>query len=244
MLTSDDLEILSDLAVVEPETLSYALKDVRRFCERDITGLEVPPDRRRTAWDRLGRYGVWLACDLIRQGITGHAELANALLSSSGVDDLRRLTVSHYGNRAYLIKLGRLLPELEHAGFRERQLALGSSLEPAVRRAEAEIERFTLHEPGFDELRLLRQYYEGNLPLSDVEARGLLRVTGEFGMSEAARLGQAETSGRAELLAAAEARLAYWQVRSNDLFGTDKHRNEAARVMSLAYARLIGRVLQ
>src|SRR5574341_1884920 len=109
---ADEFETLTLLAKAPAELLEMRVRRARFFGERDYDDLPVPPARRKLVHDRFGGWGVVLARRLLREGVDGPEGLRAALLERSGMNDLRHLVVSHFGNRAYLIKLRRVVEEI------------------------------------------------------------------------------------------------------------------------------------
>ena len=121
----------------------------------------------------------------------------------------RNLLDRHFGNRADVIKLQRVITVLQ-----ERQQPVRTALAPRERlrmdAAFAEVTRLGFAEHAFAELAALQRYYDGRLELTGAEAAELLRITGEHGSSPAAKLGLPVPATAGALLALARERLAYW----------------------------------
>ncbi|ETK35228.1 dynamin family protein [Microbispora sp. ATCC PTA-5024] len=208
VFTEEDLAGLTALASVPPETLAGRVRRGPLFTTRDYPELGVPAERRRALFSLFGGYGIVLACGLIRGGLTGAAELRDELLRRSGMADFRSLLVGHFGNRAELIKLNRAIEDVK------RLPRLAGDLGPRDRmtldRAVAEVTQLEFKEHAFAEFSVLRNHYDGLLSFAGPEVAELLRVTGEFGLSPADRLGLPGTAGRDELDTRARERLRHW----------------------------------
>ncbi len=234
-LDAGQLTWLADLARLEPRWLATALSDEALFVTR--TGLPTPPPARRALMGRLGPWGIHLACEALRDGL-GEEELRAHLVAESGMDDLRTLVMSHFGDRANLIKLNQAVRSVRSA-LAERtenpDPALARSVEAVGRRIE-ELER---SEQGFAELAALSAYYRGQLTdLSPTEVEHLLEVTGEKGTHCAHRLGLSPGEATLPAMAAEAARrVRYWAMRSNDpMLG--RRSREAARTVLRGYDRV------
>jgi GTPase SAR1 family protein len=238
-LTDAETATLRALADASSEQVRYFLRDHKRFCGREEPGL---PDleARKAVWDRLGRWGVWKARELIGHGIADRATLTDRLEEASGVRELRRMLVSHFGLRSQVLQVHRACQEVIHACGLERTNRNVKHKQLADRLA-ADFERLYLEEPAFDSLRLLGRLYEGQLVLTSEERLDLLAMTGERGASDADRLGSADGVSRDELREIATRKRRYWHIRAGDLLGEPAYK-DAARVLSAAYGRLLERL--
>ena len=242
-LADEEFDWLTQLAEVPAARLDGRIRDAVRFGEREYDYIPVPPAQRRLLMDRLGQYGVWLACRLLREGVASKDELARELLARSGADELGQLLLGHFGGRAYVIKLQTSLRRIEQVCFRER-LHLSGDDRRLLDTIAGEFEALEAGEHAFQELRALRDCYEGRLDLDPEETAQLLAVTGEHGTSCARRLGlpdevPADPAVIAQLLTLAQERRAAWHLRATDDIGTDRATLAAAAVIARSYERLI-----
>lgn len=238
-LDAEQLTWLSELSRLTPRRLATALSDEALFVTR--TGLPAPPRARRALMRRLGPWGIHLACDGLRNDLS-EAKLRAHLVAQSGLDDLRTLAVSHFGNRASLIKLSQAVRSVRSALAECRETAepaLARSVETIGRRIE-ELER---SEQGFAELAALSAYYRDQLrDLSDTEVEQLLEVTGERGTHCANRLGlEPDEATLSAMAAEAARRVHYWAIRSNDP-SLGRRSRETARTVLRGYDRVSQRL--
>lgn len=240
-LTPTEYETLRCLATLPPDRFEKLLKVVERFATREYPQEpDIPPaPARQQVAVRLGQYGVWLACDYLRHtSITDREKLAAELLRQSGVAELRNLIISHFGNRAFLIKLNTGLRQIASICFQERYRQTGMDrriLEEIAERFEA----LEAQEHAFHELQVLRNYYEEKLNFSPEEIKLLLEITGEYGISCGERLGLSECATIPEMLGVAEQKKHYWQLRANDFLSTDRATLQGANVLARSYERII-----
>jgi GTPase SAR1 family protein len=239
-LQPDEFEILTRLSALPAERLNRLVRNVMAFGKREYPDdPAIPPvAERRQVMHRLGQYGVWLACRLIREGIPDREPLISELLQRSGVPKLRDLIVSHFGNRAFLIKLGTVLRQVEETCFREQRRQSGEE-QLVVKQIAGECQALEAQEHAFKELRVLRSYYEGKLNFSSDEVKQLLQVTGEYGTSCGERLGLGERALASEMLPVAEERMRYWYLRANDFISADSVTIAAAEVVARSYERIL-----
>jgi GTPase SAR1 family protein len=237
-LRDDDFATLTQLAGLTK--FDHLIRNVDRFT-RENPEISVPATQRQQLLKRLGSYGVALAVALIRAGSASREDLIAELLRRSGIPELRDLIVSHFGNRAFLIKLGTSLRQIEAACFHEQLALLGDELE-LVEQIAGKFEELEVNQHAFSELRCLRSHYEGRLEFSDSEVRQLLELTGEYGTSVGERLGLGEHAGFAEMQRVSDERLNYWQRKANDFTLANRETIEAINVLAQSCGLLCYRV--
>lgn len=214
-LSEDDYSDLTELARLGPDLLAHRVALGPLFTSRNYDDIPIPAARRRALFARLGGYGIVLSCGLIRDGLDNLSGLREQLVALSGISAFRDLLTGHFGNRADVIKLQRVIAVLQ-----EQQRLMLSAMPPRQRlrtdTAVAEVTRLGFAEHTFAELAVLQRYYDGRLELTDSEAAELLRVTGEHGCSVAARLGLPEGATADTLLRRARERHAQWAAYTAD----------------------------
>lgn len=242
-LTETDVRTLRALAALPDDRFEKLVLNLERLRERDYPNEPaIPPVAERCGvTDRLGQYGVWLACKLLRAEALERDALSEALLRHSGLRDVHDLIVSHFGNRAALIKMGKCMRDLEAACFRARDR--GPEAAKVVDEISGDCEALQTQEHAFAELRVLRDFYAGRLRgLTEAEARQMQAVTGEFGRSAAARLELPAEPGFPELEEAALARVRAWSRRVHDPLGGSSATIAAAGVMLRSFERLLHQI--
>lgn len=237
-LTSQEFKILLELAKLPENILERQLANKEKFTEREREEIPTPAAQRKMVWERLGQYGVWLASSLIRQGINNQQNLADELLKRSGVFDLRNLIISHFGNRAFIIKLSTGLRQIAVARFQERINLEGADLQ-IIEEIAGKFEALESQENSFQELQIIRSYYENKLDFSEEEAQQLLEVTGEYGTSYAQRLGLDEQATIPQMIEVATQRIYSWYQVANDSIGVDRQTIFAAQVIARSYERIL-----
>ncbi|MFF8196480.1 dynamin family protein [Streptomyces bobili] len=229
---------LSELAKVPPRRLADLMEDVSLFCGREYPQLPVPAGVRADLVDRMGAWGVFLACGCLRDGL-GEDAVRRTLLERSGVLALRELVLRHFGNRAGLIKLDHGRREIADEVFRMRATAqlAGRPVPAAADRVAALLEELQVTDPGPAELAALGAYYNGGLDLTAEQEAQLLAVTGEHGTSCAARLGLPVGTPVDTLLATARRHAAQWAGLCSDPL-VDRPTLAVARAVLRTYERV------
>jgi GTPase SAR1 family protein len=234
-----EFDILTKLANLPEARFDKLIRTIERFTTKNYPDEpDIPAIAERLqVFTRLGQYGIWRGCKLIRAGVTDLAEFTSQLLQESGVQELRNLVKSHFGNRAFLIKLSTGIEQILGSCFRQKQQATADI--QVVKEVAGRFERIKAQAHEFQELRVLRSYYENKLDFAAEEVEMLLQVTGEDGSACAKRLGLDERATISEMLPIAESKMNYWRIRANDLMGADSQTIEAARVLAHSYERVL-----
>lgn len=237
-LTLEEFQILQELAQVPPDSLKSKLRVQERFTQREYPEIPISPTKRQLVWQKLGQYGVWLACSLITQGINDLETLQTELLKSSGVLELKNLIVSHFGHRAFLIKLNTALQEINSAYFQQRY-QLPESARGILENIVGQFEQIQANDSGFAEFKVLRNYYDQKLDFDEVETEQLLQITGEYGTDIINRLGLKEPCNQQEKNTVALKRMQYWQERASDYLGTEANSIAAANILARSYEKIL-----
>lgn len=241
----DEVHYLDELAGVEPSRLAAALSDANWFARADrVNGVALPKEARGMLVARLGAWGTLKAALYRRDGVSLD-ELRRCLDVDSGVADVRRTLLEHFGNRSAVIKLDQALRDISGQIDRLRMSAVSSQtpLPPVTREVAAIMERLRLSSPELPELAVLEGYYQGRLNLDDADLAEVLQVTGERGRSVTARLGLPDGTPLTALMAQADARAGAWANRG-EMLGLDGTTAAAAQQIAASYGQLSARVRQ
>jgi hypothetical protein len=244
-LTDLDLGWLGELVTVEPRRLATALGDANWFARAPtIGGVALPAEARAALVARLGAWGTLKVALYLRDG-TPLDELRQRMDVDSGVADVRRTLLEHFGNRSAVLKLDQALLDIKGSVDRLRMSAGPGRrpLPPVTRDVAALVERVRLSSPELPELAVLEDHYRGRLQLDGPDLAEVLRVTGERGRSVAARLGLPDAAPLAELIARADERAGAWANRG-EVLGLEGPAATAAAQIAVSYSLLAARVRQ
>lgn len=236
-LKPKEFETLTRLAALPQDRFERLARNVHKFT-REYPDVPVAPVERQHVLDRLGLYGVTLACGLIRGGDVAQDVVVEKMLRQSGLPQLRDLVTSHFGNRAFLIKLGTVLKRIESVCFREQRRLKGEGRE-AVEEVAGRFDQLVTDEHAFQELRVLRNHYEGRIEFSEDEVQQLLEVTGEYGTSLGERLGLGERATVEEILRVAQERMWYWHRKASDFSPVNRETIDATHVLARSFERIL-----
>lgn len=207
-----ELETLEALARIPSESQFQplsAIKNSTKFCKHLPDSPDVPAANLREAlWQRLGQFGIHFALTALKEGKTLQ-EALNAAETASNVNQLRQLLLSHFGGRAFLIKSHSALLAIRQ---KAKQLAESkvSGHEIALGVAQRTEEILT-SEMRYREFEVLKDYYQGLLEFRPEMVSRMLRLTGEYGLDVASRLGLSGSSNLATLLEASLQEEFFWR---------------------------------
>jgi hypothetical protein len=231
-----DLVELATSRKIAPKDLAGRVANARRWSRGEIDGVSVTADRRKSLLERFTGCGVVLACHLIREGVDDPAKLREQLRQISGLTKFRQTLVDHFGERADLIKLDRLI---ERTGglCDDQRMTLTAVQEDILDEATSLITGLRSAQPAFNERAALRAHYERRLVFDDEQTKEMLRLFGESpgGRSIADRLGLPGASPR-QLAEHALARSVYWREQID--LGAPGETREACRTLSSSYNHL------
>ncbi|WFE63556.1 dynamin family protein [Micromonospora sp. WMMD714] len=245
-LTDEHFTWLDELARVDLRRLARRVSDVGTFGRAEtIEGSGVPAGHRRELLRVLGGWGIVQVCRYLHEDRLSPALVRDRLRVDSGVTTLTELITSHFGNRATLLKLSHGLNDVnrEIARIRLAGQRTGEAVPAVVDDIAAGVERLRAETPMFAEFDALSAYYNGETALDPDEAAQLLRITGEHGLSCAARLGLPEQSSVQTIVDRAGSRVREWARREQDP-SLDWPTGQAARVVLRAYERVEYRARQ
>jgi Dynamin family len=249
MLTPAEFDWLDVLSEIQQELLVSHLSDVNWFATREtLDGITIDAGKRQALVNRLGAWGIHLACGYLRAGLS-RDDVRERLLADSGVSRLRELIIGHFGGQSALIKLDYGLTSIATEAetcllAAERK---GGPVPGQIIDIVARIEKIRNREHGFAELAVLSDHYNGRLSFDPRERAELLDIMGVNGKSAAMRLGQPEGTSLQELGAVALKRAANWAQWAEGAVSPDHRSANAATVVSQSYtriARLIERATQ
>lgn len=208
-LRQNEFVALSELAALPREDLEKALLSTDRFTrlygKHELVG-------------RFGLFGIRLATSLLRQGVRNPVELADELVTRSGLRDLQKVLTTQFTERRDLLKARSALVALERiTRLDDRGLA-------------RDVERILAGAHEFTELRLLSALRSGAVALPKPLVREAERLLGDDGGAAPVRLGlPAEADGQATRAAALAALRRWHEHAENPAYG--RRAADACRVL-------------
>jgi hypothetical protein len=229
-MRQDEFAALVTLAGLDLDRL---LLSADRFSTRPLEGAPEPAVRAALV-ERFGLFGVRLATELIRRGLSDPSALSRELVRHSGLDALRTVLTTQFAERRELLKSRSALLALDRVLASPRS---GSA--PLV----AERERILSGAHEFVELRLLSALRAGSIRFPTDAVEDAERLLGGEGSGAAVRLGLDPDSPAAELRSAALAAVVRWQRRAESPL-VSRSTADGARVVVRSAEGLVARLPQ
>jgi hypothetical protein len=246
-LTDTDAATLRRIAGLQESEIREMLQDAKEFCTGAFSPEAPAPGARSELYERLGLWGIGEAVRSVRAEVTID-EVKKELVKATGLDTLRDLVISHFGNRALLIQAAGALQTIRDAAFYPGERLRGPAQE-AAHKIVRDVDQIMASEPRFREFSVLESYYRGELDLAPRDLEQLLDVTGEHGNSCAHRLGASPLAPATQvlspiqdLIAKARGREAYWRGRVADRPSLDLQ--TAFKILAESNADIQTRLLQ
>ena len=170
-----------------------------------------------------------------------HQDLAQDLRHCQAIPELASLSgriPDQLGNLASLQQLDQVLRRIKQLYFSAKSQYEGETLKQ-LQQIAYRAEKLEVHKYGLQELKVLENYENGQLELSEDEIQQLLQITGQTGASCSARLGFTQEVSLTEMSDRAQSRMNDWLVRANDIFSGNAQTIEAAHVLYRSYERVL-----
>ncbi len=193
-LADKDWQVLLELSELEEKIFLKIIADAGNFANKVYEGVPAP-EKRKPLIDLLGQYGIYLAVQAIKAGVD-RADLVEYMYEKSGLNEAYSVILSHFGNRAYLIKAVRTIERIEKKIDLLRYSTYSNEVSVVCGEIMAKIEDLR-RDNSFVELEMLRKYYAGRIKLPHQKNtmmslsldEQLLHIMGEYGCDCLSRLG-------------------------------------------------------
>ena len=188
---------------------------------------------------KYGLYGIYVCVRALQNNaeIT-LSELSQILRSKSGFDTFIKLVVSHFGDRAQLLKAQRGVIQLLEAINKDRVNADSRERLNVLNTIYSKIASIEndLHE--LKEWSLLLRIYENSVAVDDDFMKEFLVISGESGHSAVNKLNVAEDADISEMIVLATERKNYWKTKYNAWYDLSPTRSEPYAVIAKSYELL------
>lgn len=206
------VEWLGELADQPERDLLQQLRYEADFLSTDLEDCPLAVEERRELTARLGQWGVLASCRYLKEGCD-EPTVRRRLLEDSGMDGLRRSIMAHFGDRAQLIKLDRLLTDIRQRLW-EAQTGCSTADAQALEAVRNVVGRIRDGERGLPELDVRRRLSQDRVQLPDADLGSLYRLTEPLA-SCARRLILPDDTSAEEMLPRARAEVDRWAQRLN-----------------------------
>lgn len=238
-LNRQDWEVLRRIAAADLDKLRDLLFEAEQFAvsgAEEFLALGSAGERGRLI-RLLGQYGILEISGLLRQG-KEPGEIGDILQKNCGVQAVRELLLSHFGNRTFLIKAQFIFNHLRMLAMQSRKdSGISDRFRNVCEQLLDGIDGLMTSVQTLKELRALQMYYNGQVVLSEDEKLDFLQVTGEYGRSAESRLGIQGSRTVAELAVLAQQKVARWHGKAGG-FMLPRAYVEAASIVVRSYEQM------
>lgn len=238
-LEEQDWAALKKLSTVEPQKLRMALHDSEKFSVRSDKlyddNIFGSTHNRKRLIDRISAYGIREITEQLRAGKTPE-DLQGILQEVCGIDSVRKLISSHFGNRIFLIKTQYIFNQLTQIVNTIRYNTNSSQeLMNIARYIKEETDKLWSSAQTLKELQILQLYYGGELDcLSKEETEDLMRISGEYGRFPEVRLNAPEGSSILDMMYIAKNKANNWNGKATSFWNSNTY-TTAASVIARSY---------
>lgn len=242
IITDEDREAFKQIATLDDKSITRLFISPEFFV-KEYDFIALPKIRRAELIQKYGLYGSYVCVRAIQNNtkIT-LSELSQSLRKMSGFDAFIKLVVSHFGDRAQLLKAQRGVIQLLEAINRDR---VNANSQKRLDMLNAVYSRITSIENDLHELKewsLLLRIYENKVAVDDDFMQEYLLISGESGHSAISKLNVAKDTDISEMVAIAKERYNHWKTKYNAWYGLSPTKAEPYAVIAKSYELLVYRL--
>ena len=227
---SDESFDFDSFSFEEPDEEEEELQELTEALEELGTAVE-----RTSVMSKLSQYGILEVTAQLAAGKT-REEIAGILQERCGIQAVREILQSHFGNRTFLIKSQYIFGHLRSVlSSLKKEFPGDAAVYNVCTQIAGEIEELMMSVQTLDELKILQMYYNRQVRFrSEAEREDFLRVTGEYGRKAEIRLDLPDESTIADMRDRAGQKAAEWRARAGG-FMLERSYVEAARTIARSY---------
>lgn len=231
-----DIPLLKKLAEGDVESIAEKFKSVRHF-QKYCKTIGVSESECTDIVQSYGLYGVYvLVCYLRENQQTDNAQLCGYLLELSGYKDFMGLLVSHFRDRASLIKVQNSVQKIVDKCESVLQVERNENTRRTVGCIQERILSALLSIHEYKEWHYLFKIYKGEYMDVGMEViEEYKTITGEYGKSAVQKLGMTMDATPQELQVRADERAKYWNREYSKARIRSPKNADLCKVMSESY---------
>lgn len=239
-MKEQDWQAMQLIASHELEDLKDCLYDAHEFAVNtsDFADYGDPKDRRRLV-RLLGQYGILEVARQIQSG-KSREQIGEQLQMACGVQAIRELLFTHFGNRTFLIKTQYILNYLKNIAHQIKCTpGISQQMELICNQLSDGIDDLMSSVQTLKELKALQMYYNGQIQfLNEEEKQDFLHVTGEYGRDVEKRLNVSVGCSVAELASIAQQKVNLWHGKGASGWMISGAYVEAASIIARSYEQI------
>lgn len=242
IITSEDKVAFEQLARLDDKSI-ILLFSSPEFFVKEYDFVELSKNHREKLVLKYGLYGIYVCVRAIqKKAEITLSELSQILRGKSGFDVFMKLVVSHFGDRAQLIKAQRGVIQLLEAINQDRVNANSQERRNVLNTIYSKIASIENDMHELKEWNLLLRIYENSVTVDDDFKKEFLVISGESGHSAVNKLSIAEDTDISEIIALAIERKKYWETQYNVWHDLSLIKAEPYAVIAKSYDLLFKRL--
>lgn len=239
-INDDDVVSLKQLSLVQESVLNEMLSSPEFLFDEDYK-IGVSSVERKSLWQKFGMYGIFVLIDYLKRNtLATRYDLSQVLIKKSGFESFQRMVISHFGDRANLIKAQNSIAIIKEVCHLERQR---NDINVQDIQMIDDIEKkllsvlLSIHE--YQEWNYLTKIYTGKEKTDEFIIEEFLRICGEKGSAAYEKLSMPSSSAIQELKEKATERALFWQRKYNIYSMTNPSSASLIKVMQMSYNVII-----
>lgn len=240
IITNEDTVALKKMAQIETAILQEMFSSPEFLFDEDYD-IGLSSNERKRLWQKFGMYGLHILVDYIKQNtLASRYDLSQILIKKSGFESFQRMVISHFGDRATLIKVQNFVATIKELCQSERQRNDISLMDVHV---IDEIEKkllstlLSIHE--YQEWDFLTKIYTGKVKANNSIVDEFLTICGEKGSAAYEKLSMTSTVTIEDLKEKATERALLWQQKYNLFSMTNPSSATIIKVMQMSYNTML-----
>lgn len=215
-ITEDDLQDVKSLAKVPDDTLLEMLS-TPDFLIDESYKVELSIDKRTSLYEKFGLYGIFILTNVLKHNPNAELDdLKKELQEKSGFDKLLQTVITHFGDRAALIKSQNAIFSVIDA-CQKQSLSFNESSEELkiIKEINKKIVTTLLSIHEYQEWKYLSDIYENSEKYSETESSEFKALCGEYGSSVVEKLQLPCDDTIDNIINRIKDRINYWNRRQN-----------------------------
>jgi len=240
-LTKEDICVIKELAKLDNSILCEMLSSpdflIDEFYNSRVEAIKI-----KQLYLKFGLYGIYLLISAHRTDDNSIDDIKNFLLRKSGFDKLLSTILSHFGERASLIKCQNSIHEIIAFCEREKSNIYSIDLINRIKEVSRKVISLLLSLTEYSQWDYLSKIYNGELSIEEDVIEEFKRISGEYGHSLSERIDIQESMPISSIINYINDRALYWQRHYNLYSVIEPQRAGLYKVMINTYNNLLSQI--
>ncbi len=238
-VSEEDVSDFKTLASIDDSKSFTKLFFSVDFFVKPYDFVSVSTERREKLVLKYGLYGVFVCVKAIQQSYDiSIRKLSQLLKDKSGFGAFVRLLVSHFGDRASLIKAQQGVVKLLDACNKDRQYADTTARQELLNDICTRVLKIETELHELKEWSLLLSIYEGKTSVNEEFMKEFRLICGENGHAAVKKLNVGDDANIDEMIRFAEERCRYWRAKYNSIRNISVNKAAPYETISKSYELL------